>query len=82
MKLIIATIIATGLMNTVQAQLASEKPVTSFYSKTTIEKLKARNDDHRPAAPTARQVFPSQKASHQASVPARIRKQKATRRKN
>lgn len=77
MKLIIIIIVASGLMNTAQAQqLASERPVASFYSKTTKDKLQFSNADRQPAALKARQVLPSQKAEQQPSVPARIKIEK------
>jgi hypothetical protein len=76
--LIIIIIIFSGLRNSSQAQqLASEKPVESFYSKTTKEKLAARNNERQPAARNARQELPSEKAQvQQASVPAQIRPKK------
>ena len=72
--LIIIIIIFSGLRNSSQAQqLASEKPVESFYSKTTKEKLAARSNERQPAAQQARQELPSEKAkAPQPSVPARI----------
>src|SRR5689334_3982046 len=51
-------------------QLASEKPVESFYSKTTKRKLQETDHDRQPAAHKARQL-PSQKVQ-QVSVPAQI----------
>jgi hypothetical protein len=68
--IIIIIIMITGLMNPLKAQrLASEQPVSSYYSKTTKQKL---SNDRQPAAQKTRQDLPSQKALPQPSVPDRI----------
>jgi hypothetical protein len=76
--LIIIIILFSGLRNNSQAQqLASEKPVESFYSKTTKEKLHARTNERQPAAQKARQELPSEMArAPQPSVPAQIQPKK------
>lgn len=50
-------------------QLASEKPVTSFYSKTTKQDLDTKAKAGKPAATRSRQVLASAKAVPQPSVP-------------
>jgi hypothetical protein len=75
--LIIIIIILTGLMQPLQAQqLASERPVESFYSPTAKQKLQAKNNVRQPAAQKARQALPSEQALQQPSVPARIQPEK------
>jgi hypothetical protein len=74
MKQLGLIIIIISITGTLQAQqLPSEKPVATFYSKTTQKKL----NDRQPAALKARQELPSQKAAQQPSVPARIKPAKA-----
>lgn len=55
-----------------QQRLASEKPVESFYSKSTREKLKLQHTDGQPAARHARQPLPSVQVAQRPMVPARI----------
>lgn len=50
-------------------QLASEKPVTSFYSKTTKQNLDTKAKASQPAATRSRQVLASAKPLPQPSVP-------------
>jgi hypothetical protein len=71
--LVIIIITFAGANSPLQAQqLASEKPVESFYSVPAILKLRQAHNDRQPAAREAR-LLPSQKAVQQASVPKQIK---------
>ena len=75
--IIIIIILFTGIKNSSQAQqLASEKPVESFYSKATKQRLQTRDNDRQPAAQKPRQDLASGKAVAQPSVPAHIQPRK------
>lgn len=74
--LIIIIITLAGARSPLRAQqLASEKPVRTFFSEATKRKLQERHSDRQPVAREARQL-PSQKAVQQASVPPQIQPQK------
>lgn len=83
MKSIIIIIMITGMMSPLAAQqLASQKPVTSYYSKTTKQKLESSSKDRQPAALKARQELPSQQAVQQPSVPGHIQPARKEKRVN
>lgn len=67
-------IVLPGFINrAVAQQLASEKPLTAFYSKTTKARLGSTAEARRPVAVTTRQALPSEKALPQPSVPQSIK---------
>lgn len=66
-------IVIGGFFNRAGAQqLASEKPVVSFYSKTTKQKLESKANASQPAAKKSRQLA-SEKTWPQPSVPPGIK---------
>jgi hypothetical protein len=67
--LAIIILFVAGSMKVSAQQLASEKPVTSFYSKTTKQNLDTKAKASQPAATRSRQVLASAKALPQPSVP-------------
>ena len=67
--LAIIILFVAGSMKVNAQQLASEKPVTSFYSKTTKQNLDTKAKASQPAANRPRQELASAKALPQPSVP-------------
>lgn len=65
----IIILFVAGSMKVNAQQLASEKPVTSFYSKTTKQNLDTKAKASQPAATRSRQELASAKALPQPSVP-------------
>jgi hypothetical protein len=65
----IILIFVAGSVKVNAQQLASEKPVASFYSKTTKQNLDTKAKASQPAATRSRQGLASAKALPQPSVP-------------
>ena len=65
----IILIFVAGSVKVNAQQLASEKPVTAFYSKTTKQNLDNKAKASQPAATRSRQALASAKALPQPSVP-------------